>query len=55
MMQYGFVWFKNEKLTFFCYINLFLVSLCRPNKVLMANFPDKSDFMNLCMNVSEFI
>lgn len=43
VMQCGFVWFQNEKLTF-CNINLFLVSLCRPNKDLMANFPDKSDW-----------
>ena len=47
VMQYGFVWFKDEKLTFFCYINLFLVSLCRPNKDLMANFPDESDWIYL--------
>lgn len=46
-MQYGFVWFKNVILIFFCYINLFLVSLCRPNKDLIANFPDNIDCIYL--------
>ena len=32
---------------FFCYINLFLVSLCRPNKDLIANFPDSIDWIYL--------
>lgn len=38
------------KWLFFVNINLFLVSLCRPNKDLIANFPDEIDWIYLILH-----
>lgn len=48
VMQYGFLyvlWMRDLLFFFFVILTYFLVSLCRPNKDFMANFPDRIDIL----------